>query len=275
MTCNNLCTSPILYSVYSFLRQELGDSNEPELQAQFKIQEELLMRSQCIHLVSKSEMSYLAKRFPEYLFKTEVLSLGISMPSERWHPGNTIELLYVGRLLNYKGIEDLIKAVSFVRKRGRNVRLNIVGKGAESYEDNLKRLVRTAKLDNSVKFHGWKSPSEVRKWMAGASCLVVPSHREAFGLVALEGMIMGTPVIASNAGGLLEIASNNCALTFEAGNFLKLSHAIVTLHDNPYLQMALSQNGRQKALKHDWNHLGSSYMMLLERTKSVREYSVR
>ncbi|WP_081962968.1 glycosyltransferase family 4 protein [Desulfosporosinus sp. HMP52] len=254
---------PILYSVYSFLRKELGDLPDPELQAQFKIQEELLMRCQCIHLISQSERQYLADHFPQYLFKTQVLPLGINIPSERWQQGIRNQLLYVGRLLDYKGIEDLIKAVSIRFRGGLQVQVNIVGKGTELYEGYLKHLVQALNLGAYIHFLGRISSQEVRQKMASTTALVVPSRREAYGLVALEGMAIGTPVISSNAGGLAEVVPNSCASTFEAGNVLKLSAAITGVLDNPSLQKSLSIKGHQNAVKFEWSQLASKYYTLL------------
>lgn len=254
---------PILYSVYSFLRKELGNPPEPELQAQFKIQEELLMRSHRIHLISQSERDYLTGRFPQYLSKTEVLPLGISLPPERWQPKKINEFLYVGRLLDYKGIEDLIKAVFLIRQSKREIHLNIIGKGTDSYEGHLRQLVRSMKLGKCVQFHGWKPSAEVWQWMARSKALVIPSRREAYGLVALEGMAVGTPLIVSRAGGLAELVSDTCALTFEAGNVAWLSEALASALDNPALLQSLAARGRERALIFEWSELTQRYWTLL------------
>lgn len=254
---------PILYSVYSFLRKELGDSPEPELQAQFRIQEELFMRCQRIQLISQSEKQYFAARFPQYLAKTEVLPLGITIPAERWQQGGRYGFLYVGRLLDYKGIEDLIKAVALGWRDGHQIHLNIVGKGAEFYEDHLKQLVHSLKLGGHIHFHGRIPNLEVRQWMARSTALVVPSRREAYGLVALEGMAIGTPIIASKAGGLGEVVPNSCALTFEAGNVAQLAQALANLLDNSSLQKSLSSKGQQNALRFEWSKLAPRYLKLL------------
>ncbi|MDR3587866.1 MAG: glycosyltransferase family 4 protein [Desulfosporosinus sp.] len=256
--------TPILYSVYSFLRKELGDRPEPELQAQFKIQEELLMRCQRIQLISQSERDYLAGRFPQYLAKTEILPIGISWPSERWQPENEKEFLYVGRLIDYKGVEDLIQAMSWIRQSGRQIHLNIVGKGPDYYEAYLRRLVQLKRLGAWVKFHGWLPSSEVRRWMGRASGLVVPSRREAYGLVALEGMAIGTPVIASRAGGLAELVSHDCALTFEAGNVTQLAQTLISACNNPSLLRSLAERGREQALAFEWGQLAPRYLTMLE-----------
>ena len=256
----------ILYSVYSFLRKELEDRPEPELQAQFKIQEELLMRCQRIQLISQSEKNYLAGRFWQYLTKTEVLPIGNSWPTERWLPGNVNEFLYVGRLLDYKGIEDLIQAMSLIQQSGRQIHLNIIGKGSDQYEAYLRKLVQSKRLGVSIKFHGWMPSAEVRRWMGRAGCLVVPSRREAYGMVALEGMSIGIPIIASRAGGLEELVSN-VALTFEAGNVNQLAGAIRTALNNPHRLQTLAARGRERALMFEWDQLAPRYLRVMEEMK--------
>jgi glycogen(starch) synthase len=258
----------ILYTVYSFLRNELGDRPEPELQAQFKIQEELFMRCQRLQLISQSERNYLAERFPQFLYKTEILPLGISMSDERWQPTNAKEFLYVGRLSDYKGIEDLIKAMYLIRQSGRRIHLNIIGKGPDHYEAYLRKLVQSKMLGDSVKFHGWKPSLEVWQWMARAACLVIPSRREAYGFVALEGMAIGIPIIASRAGGLGELVSNSCALTFEAGNVKDLLKTLMTALDNPSLLRALAVSGREQASKFEWRLLAPKYLTMFEQVNS-------
>ncbi len=255
---------PILYSVYSFLREELGDRKVPGLQARFRIQEELLRHCQRIHLVSQSEGHYLAEHFPQYLSKAEELALGISLPLERWQQGQTNQFLYVGRLLDYKGLEDLIRAVSRVNQSGRQIHLDIVGKGPERYEKYLRQRVLSLELGACVKFHGWESNSEVRQRMAQATALVIPSRREAFGLVALEGMAIGTPLIVSRAGGLAELVPPECALTFEAGNINQLSEALMSALDNPSLLNLLSERAQVRALSFEWGQLAPRYLKLLE-----------
>lgn len=256
---------PILYSVYSFLRDELGNQKSPGLQERFKIQEELLKQCDRIHLVSQSEVDYLAEHFPQSLSKADKLALGINLPLERWQQENTNNrFLYVGRLLDYKGLEDLIKAVSRVFQSGRQIGLDIVGKGSVKYETYLQRLVSSLELEDSVQFHGWQPSSEVRQRMAHAAALVVPSWREAFGFVALEGMAVGTPLIASRAGGLAELVSPSCALMFEAGNIDQLSESLMKAFDNPSLLKLFSEKAQERALSYQWDQLAPQYLNLLE-----------
>jgi glycogen(starch) synthase len=255
---------PILYSVYSFLREELGDRKVSGIQERFRIQEELLIRCQRIHLVSQSQHDYFAKHFSKYLSKAEVLALGITLPLERWQQEKANRFLYVGRLLDYKGVEDLIKAVGKVSYSGRQIYLDTVGNGSHLYEKYLRGLVHSMKLGTCVQFHGRTPNSEAMQRMAQAKALIVPSWREAFGFVALEGMAIGTPLIASRAGGLAELVSSECALTFETGNIDQLSEALMMALDNPSLLQLLSERAKKRALSFEWGQLAPRYLKLLE-----------
>ncbi|MDA8228420.1 MAG: glycosyltransferase family 4 protein [Desulfitobacterium hafniense] len=255
---------PILYSVYSFLRQELSNSSEPELQAQFAVQDELIDRCQKIHLISQSEKQYFAGSYPLRLDKTEVVPVGISLPLGSWQKGRSNRFLYVGRLLDYKGIEDLIKAVFYVKQTGRQIYLDIVGSGDPAYEARLKLLVQSMRLSSQVRFFGWISGSEVLQLMERAAALVVPSHRESFGLVALEGMAIGVPLIASKAGGLAELVDSSCALTFEPGSIQALSSRLSMAVDNPSILPGLARRARERALAFDWKRLAPRYLQLYQ-----------
>lgn len=253
---------PLLYSVYSFLREELDGHDEPELLAQFVIQDELLARCHCIHLISRSEWRYLAVRAPELLPKVEVAPLGCCPPEALWLGGKINALLYVGRLIDYKGIEDLLKALVWVRKRGKAFTLDIVGTGPNYYIQHLHALVQSLNLNPPVKFHGWESPGKVKEWMQKSGVLIVPSHRESYGLVALEGMAAGIPLIISNAGGLAELGNSECALVFEKGNIRQLVQAIENALNNPSLMQLLAQNARRRAENLVWTKFLPRYWQL-------------
>lgn len=107
-------------------------------------------------------------------------------------------LLYVGRLSSEKGVDHLIRAVS----RLDGVSLRILGDGP----DRRRLLELASDVGASVVFEGWVDSDSVRTRMREAELLCVPSIcYEASGLVALEAMAIGLPVVASNLGGLGEL----------------------------------------------------------------------
>ena len=111
--------------------------------------------------------------------------------------------LYLGRLSKEKGIDLLIKAFAGIEKN-----LYIVGKGAE--EHNLKNLASELKLENRVKFLGFKSGEELNKIIFNSFAVVLPSQRYENGpYSAIEALSMGKPLIVSKYGGLPELIKNN------------------------------------------------------------------
>jgi len=108
---------------------------------------------------------------------------------------------FVGRLDPCKGADMLVHAAAILCKKSDRYRFVIVGEGSQRCE--LEHLVLRSGLDKKVIFAGLcKNPAET---MVAFDMAVVPSRREAFGIAAVEFMRMNIPVIASSAGGLLEI----------------------------------------------------------------------
>ena len=129
----------------------------------------------------------------------------LSRPSSRQRPC----LLFVGRLIDLKGIDDAIHALVEVRQRFPDAKLVIAGDGPLRME--LERLTARVGLLGAVIFAGWLQPDQVRNLMLQSDVLVVPSRQgpggtvEGQGVVPLEAMIMGLPVVATRSGGLSEI----------------------------------------------------------------------
>src|SRR5207249_10792909 len=125
-------------------------------------------------------------------------------------PGlDTPILLFVGRIERLKGIDTLLKSVAVVSRTcaGRDLKVLIVGGGGQSEDENaeLRRVVELyheLNLEDQVEFVGSKPQELLPLYYSAADITVMPSHYESFGLVAVEAMASGTPVIASDVGGL-------------------------------------------------------------------------
>jgi len=252
---------PLLYSVYSLLRDELDNTGEPDLIAQFAIQDDLLARCNCLHLVSHYQERQLIARSPQAFPKLVVLPLGIAELGS-WQPENLKTFVYIGRLLPYKGIEELIKALVIVRRTGRSFRVSILGQGADYYEAHLANLVKQHRLGAYVKFQGWQTPEAVQASLRQSGGLIVPSRREAFGLVALEGMATGIPLIVSSAGALPELVDSSCAKVFKFGNVQELAQAITFALDHPMEMARLGIQAHQTAEKYLWHKLAGRYLAM-------------
>ena len=117
-------------------------------------------------------------------------------------------ILYVGRFDPRKGIETLVRAVGSNRvKQHPNLQLIIVGGSTRGKKDGKERariegIVKELDIEKITTFAGRIEHQELAYYYAAANVCVVPSHYEPFGLVAIESMASGTPVIASEVGGL-------------------------------------------------------------------------
>ena len=116
-------------------------------------------------------------------------------------------ILCVGRLVPQKGIEYFIRAIPRIAKRYPEAKFIIVGEGWS--RDILEAEARASGYGKKIRFTGFASDKEVIDLMTSADVLVVPSVYEPFGIVALEGMATGVPVVASQVGGLSEVIEHD------------------------------------------------------------------
>jgi D-inositol-3-phosphate glycosyltransferase len=109
--------------------------------------------------------------------------------------------LFVGRIDPLKGIEKLIKALAYLRDI-QGLRLVIIGGGENSQSEieRLRELAVSLNLHNSVAFPGLVKHEQLPYYYSAADICVVPSYYESFGLVALESLACGTPVVATDVG---------------------------------------------------------------------------
>ena len=112
-------------------------------------------------------------------------------------------ILYVGRIVPIKGIDKLLMAMTYLGKREK-IKLVVIG-GDQHCEEEVKRLkalTRRLEIDDSVDFLGLVDQEELPYFYSAADLCVFPSYYESFGLVALESLACGTPVVATRVGGI-------------------------------------------------------------------------
>lgn len=153
---------------------------------------------------------------------------------------------FVGRVIPEKGIFQFVRLIAELRVRAVDVRGLIVGGG--SAEADAQALARELGVHAAVQFTGAVDPERVPLYMSVADTLVVPSHYEAQGLVAIEAMLMGLPVVAFEVGGLREIVvDGETGITVPAGDVGALTAAVERLIETPELRTRLALRAREKA----------------------------
>lgn len=157
-------------------------------------------------------------------------------------------VLLLGRLSFEKGFDTGIEAFALLKQAGSNAQLLIAGGGAE--RPFLEHLVEKLSLKNCTKFLGKLFPHETPFVINQATIVVIPSHFEAFGLVALEAMQMGRAVIASRVGGLKEIISDfETGLLIPSQDPVSLYKAMDSLLNQPEKTIQMGLQGRKRALE--------------------------
>ncbi len=152
---------------------------------------------------------------------------------------------YVGRLVTEKGVDVLLRALSVCHERGKSYGLDVYGDGPE--RDNLEQLALRFRLSGKVMFHGTVRNEKLAQAVNQAWVVVVPTAcEEAMGIVAVEAMAAGKPLIVSRKGGLTEI-SEGCSLTFENGDHRELADRMIFLAENEDLRVSLAQHGPERA----------------------------
>jgi glycosyltransferase involved in cell wall biosynthesis len=159
-----------------------------------------------------------------------VIPHGVEVPPAREEPTGTPMALFAGRIAPEKGVEVLAKAMEQVE----GVELVVAGDGP------LRHLFPQAL--------GFVPHQELHELYRRASMLVLPSYGEGFGVVAMEAMSHGVPVIATTAGGLGWVIEDDVSgIVVQPGDVEGLRDAIIRLRDDATLRARLGEGGRQRA----------------------------
>lgn len=172
-------------------------------------------------------------------------------------------ILYVGRLDKIKGVEYLIEAMKYI-----DAKLWIVGDGIL----RKKLEMQAEKYREKIVFLGAIDHSKLPEIYAAADIFVAPSITlqngavEGFGLVLIEAMAVGIPVIGTNTGGIKDIISNGKnGFLVEEKNSLMIAEKVNELLSDPYTYHEMSQNAQNTVKKYDWHYVGMKYSYLIER----------
>lgn len=141
-----------------------------------------------------------------------------------------VELLYVGGLRDFKGVQHLVAGLGVLRSRGRDVTLKIAGSGP--YESRLRDLARETGVEEAIDWLGYVDHGDLPDLYADADAFVYPGLiDEPFGRVLLEALAAGTPVVAS-AVGSTDYIVGDAGERFEAGNPAAMADACERLIDD-------------------------------------------
>ncbi len=203
-----------------------------------KMTKNILQQAHTVITVGEKLREDVIHRFGVAPEKVELMSMGVDtsvfapMPKQAVRRSLSIpvkekSILYIGNMIEAKGILDLIEAFDIVSKEEPEAVLYLIGSSKDAgfmekfNRHSLRRPDKTIHMEP-------KPQQELAEWMVAADVFVLPSHHEGFGLVALEAMSVGTPVVATNVGGLSSLLRDGAGVLVEPHNPSSLAEGLLT-----------------------------------------------
>jgi D-inositol-3-phosphate glycosyltransferase len=205
----------VMFHTLGIIKNSLGiGENEPKL----RIESEKEVISGCDHIIASTarEKQDLVKLYGASADKISVLPCGVNLdlfqPIDRETARKELGLdhqkviLFVGRMDPLKGLEQLLTAMTYM-DGDRPPLLMIVGGDSQSRSQiqALQHLTKQLNIEERVRFVGPVAQSRLPLYYSASDVCAIPSHYESFGMVALESLACGTPIVATNVGGMRNI----------------------------------------------------------------------
>jgi 1,4-alpha-glucan branching enzyme len=211
-----------------------------------------------------------ARRLPMHRLK--VLPNGVNpalfRPAQDW-PSDGGYILFVGRFVPHKGVDILLRAFGVLLRRYPESRLVIAGEGL--FDLYFRRVARFLGFPDRVTFLDWQCGAKLVELYQKAQVVVVPSHYEPFGIVALEAMACGRPVVASRVGGLQEFVDHGVqGYLVKSGDYLDLARRLAALAESPQLRRRMGRAARAQALRYSWDRIATDTIGICEGTGVTR-----
>lgn len=198
------------------------------------------LRYDAIHTVSdttKDDLLKIGAKKPIY-----VIPNTIEINANKISEYNPHQFVYVGRLVFYKNLEVVIKAIDVVRREYQKVKLFITGDGP--HRKDLEKLVNQLNLQENVKFTGFATNDEKLQLISTSQALVFPSLCEGFGLVILEAFSKERPVLVSNIRPMSDIVTHeNNGYVLDPHDKDVWAEHLMKIIENPSGALTMGKNG--------------------------------
>lgn len=279
--------SPIVHMFHTLgeMKNRIARADE-EREGAYRIEGEkqVLRRADRIVVATLAELTQLRFLYKADASKMVVIPPGVNV--SRFYPIPSDEakmyiglqpedrmILFVGRIEPLKGVDTLLEAMSCLQmKESRPVHLAIIGGDPSASPEmmnvemaRLKNLCEVLGLDQSVVFLGVRDQDKLSYYYSAADVVVMPSHYESFGMVALEAMACGTPVIASEVGGLAYLVRDGeTGFTIPAEEPETLCEKLSWLLNDRELHDSMSKRAVEYAQDYAWEKIAKQIVDVYE-----------
>src|SRR5689334_11155617 len=206
---------PLVYHIHSLDRAEYEIGRGPsECISQWGVQEEVIGSADRVIALTRSESELLSEYCPSVQGRVRIVGNGIednpaALPAvHKSREAVSPLVLFTGRFVDRKGVRELIAAIPRVFEEAPTTRFVLAGghRGCSGADMECWWLPTELKrYRDRIHFTGWLTPAQLVEWYLAADVLAVPSWYEPFGMVILEGMLYGLPIVAAAVGGPSEI----------------------------------------------------------------------
>lgn len=254
--------------------------DESQKEGNYRIEGETAVMQQAERIIAATPAELSQLQFLYHLDKSKVRVIPPGVDTARFYPIADDEskefigipasdrmILFVGRIEPLKGLETLIKALAALQPTdmmaGCPHYLAVIGGEPEASMEEmnaemarLQNLVKQLKLNDLVLFLGKRSQDTLPYYYSAAEAVVMPSHYESFGMVALEAMACGTPVIASQVGGLAYLVKDGeTGFVVPDDNPLALGERLAQIICQEGLRQKLGEQAHAYAQQYSWEKI--------------------
>jgi D-inositol-3-phosphate glycosyltransferase len=266
-----------MFHTLGVMKQRVARFDE-EVVGDFRLigEKQVLREADSIFAATPAEMAQIQWLYESKVDKIKIIPPGVDL--SRFYPIPEDEakevigippcdqvILYVGRIEPLKGIDTLIEAIAYMRRSGsfeeQSFCLAVIGgepdlsrQELDSEMVRLKQLCIEHGLDDLVTFLGKRDQDTLPYYYSAAEAVVLPSHYESFGMVALEAMACGTPVVASQVGGLAFLVQDGeTGYTIPSSDVEALADRLAKIIKDPDLRARLGNQAAALAQGFSWD----------------------
>ena len=266
-----------MFHTLGLMKQRVA-RNAVEAEGGYRIrgEKEVIKLSDRIVAATPAEMAQLQWLYNADGAKVEIIPPGVEL--SRFYPIPEDEakeyvgirpcdkmLLFVGRIEPLKGIDTLMKAIAIMREKDVDVCLAVIGGETDTSAacqneemERLKVIREQIGLADLVAFLGKRSQDTLPYYYSAAEAVVVPSHYESFGMVALEAMACGAPVVASEVGGLAYLVQDGVTgFTVPSDDPEALAGKLIVLLQDKKLREQMCNNAVEFVQNYSWRNIAA------------------
>jgi glycosyltransferase involved in cell wall biosynthesis len=175
--------------------------------------------------------------------------------------------IFVSRVVRMKGIEEVIKAFSFILQAEEKAQLWIIGGFEETYKRELEQMTKEYHVYERVFFYGSVSERQKYEYLSRAHLLLHASVKEGWGLVVLEAANFNTPSVVYNVNGLKDVVRDNeTGIVIGNNSPQEMARAALDLYNNPKRYQKFQLNGKEWVRSLKWHDSVRLSLQLLEKS---------